>query len=131
MHLKKITLNTTYSPHLVIIIRCPIPAFGGRDYRFCLNWFLIIVQQREITDWEQEEVVIQVGEDFFWTEFETKIQTKNQHGRSHNSSIIVVHSAMGSTYNYMYQPATARNTETSVKNNFDENMVNAGIIEVF
>lgn len=48
-----------------------------------------------ITDWEQEEVVIQVGEDFFWTEFETKIQTKNPHGRSHNSSIVVVYSAMG------------------------------------
>lgn len=83
---------------MVIITRCPIPPLGGRGYRFRLINFLIVVQQEVITDWEQEEVVIQVGEDFFWTEFETKIQTKNPHGRSHNSSIVVVYSAMGSTY---------------------------------
>lgn len=85
---------------MVIITRCPIPPLGGRGYRFRLTNFLIVVQQEVITDWEQEEVVIQVGEDFYWTEFETKIQTKNPHGRSHNSSIVVVYSAMGSTYNY-------------------------------
>lgn len=49
-------------------------------------------------DWEQEEVVIQVGEDFFWIEFEIKIQIKNFYGRSYNFFIVVVYLVMGSMY---------------------------------
>ncbi|XP_078332403.1 contactin-5-like isoform X2 [Crassostrea virginica] len=51
--------------------------------------------KRIISNWEQEEEVIQVNEEFYWTQYETKIQTKNGHGSSQNSSIAIVYSSMG------------------------------------
>ncbi|XP_048727659.2 contactin-5-like isoform X2 [Ostrea edulis] len=53
-------------------------------------WSKVIIQ-----NWKQEEVVIQVGEDFYWRQYETKIQAKNGKGTSHNSSIVIVYSSMG------------------------------------
>lgn len=46
--------------------------------------------------------MIQVNEEFYWTQYETKIQTKNGHGSSQNSSIAIVYSSMGSKYRQIH-----------------------------
>lgn len=83
--------------------KLPLKYHGAKDLTYIVYFRLFkpnsatdsLWNKRIITNWEQEQLVVQVGNDFYWTQYETKMQAKNSLGTSQNTSIAIVYSAMG------------------------------------